>query len=171
MHLMKRLLPAILLAAALAPAAARNTADGALQDAPTSAPSELRSQDHRPFRYYTLSPDTVIHHRSGAIAASEDGRHIQHAADAATENEALASAVGDCERRTGRRCIKLITYTNGCAAVAADFLPEGGYRLWAAEGQSRRSAERVSLDKCRNEGGTNCRRISLPKCSYPQSSD
>jgi hypothetical protein len=87
----------------------------------------------------------------GAIAFSTSTRSYGYSYNYATQNEAIARAIDECNARVpGRDCQMLVWFRNACGALAVG---DTGYgSAWAAD---RFTAERIAIENC-SKHSANC---------------
>lgn len=100
----------------------------------------------------------------GAIALSPDG-----ASGAATgrrsKADASKAAVSVCATSGGKACNVAFTYKNQCAAAAVPGSGKGGTSFGSSANEA--TSKELALQKCRAEGGLECRTV-YSACSDPE---
>ena len=103
--------------------------------------------------------DCPNHVNYGAIAFSERDGSFGYSFDYHSENDANQRALSDCSQN-GKGCKVVLTFSENCAALAADDHNRYGYSLGDGEGDANGRA----LRQCAGHGGKKCE-VKVSTCA------
>ena len=107
----------------------------------------------------------------GAVVNNPKNGSWDSAFGLSSKRAALKEATRRCEGPHGENapCNEvLLTYSNGCGAMARGLFDNGSYSILYARGaETAQEAERLALRKCLDGGGSDCKIIMPAECSLP----
>ena len=106
----------------------------------------------------------------GAVVNNPKNGSWDSAFGLSSKRAALKEATRRCEGPHGENapCNEvLLTYSNGCGAMAEGRQAEGGVKLYTEAAETPREAERLALKFCSDDGAADCKIIMPAECSLP----
>ncbi len=107
-----------------------------------------------------MAPPALWADRYGSIASDADRGIYESVRDMAGVASAEQAALANCKSKGGRKCEILLTYHNGCAAIAF-----GDTVYLAQTGPTVEAANQKALSQC-DAATTNCH-VEFNVCSLP----
>ena len=104
----------------------------------------------------------------GAVVNNPNTSRWDSAFGLNSKRAAIREATHRCEANGNAPCNQvLLTYRNGCGAMAQGGTKGGNWRMYPEFAESSKEAEQLALRSCSDDGAADCKIIMPAECSLP----